>query len=306
MRATFFWTVMAVAAAGFQQPAHGGDDPFADEVISFDVGTGGAPGYDDPFTALGSPERFTGEGIFPTVVSAFSGPFGLDEIVSIGGGGHLTVKFNTPVLDDPNNLYGIDLLVFGNTSFIDARYPNGVVGGVFGNDGGTIEVSADGVTWFAIAGVPADSLMPTIGYADSGPFDTEPGAVLTDFTRPVDPALQLEAFMGLSNPQVVEKYRGSGGGTGIDIGAVGLSSISYVRISNSQGATDNVEIDAFSDVAPRLPGDVDLNGSINVDDLLLVIGAWGAPVPGGPPADFNNDDVVNVDDLLNVISHWSP
>ena len=34
------------------------------------------------------------------------------------------------------------------TGFIDAAYPDGIfAGGVFGDDGGTIEVSADGQSW---------------------------------------------------------------------------------------------------------------------------------------------------------------
>src|SRR5438552_14156984 len=88
-----------------------GDDPFADSVVEYNPGTGASPAYMNPLTALGSPERFTGEGIFPSVVSAFSPPFGTDEIVSIGAGGHLTVHFNSPITNDPNNLYGIDLLI---------------------------------------------------------------------------------------------------------------------------------------------------------------------------------------------------
>jgi hypothetical protein len=286
--------------------AAGSDDPFADVMIAFEPGSNPAPGYTDPFTTLGSPERFTGEDFFPSVVSPFSGPYGIDEIVSIGAGGHLIVKFNTPVTNDPNNLYGIDLLVFCNTSFIDDDYPNGLVGGLFSNDGGTIEISDDGDHWELIKDVAADGPMPTMGYLDSGPFDSVPGSMLTDFTRPVDPALTLQRFLGLTHPQVVERYRGSGGGVGIDIGAVGLQQISYVRIKNLADAIDNIEIDAFSDVSPRLPGDVNLDGSVNVIDLLAVISSWGVPVPGGPPADFNNDGVVNVIDLLAVINNWAP
>ena len=92
-----------------------------------------------------SPERFTGEGVFPQVVSVFNGPWGTDEIVSIGAGGQLVLKFNTPVTDDPNNSYGIDLLVFGNAIFIDENWPNGECGSppsLLG-EGGLIEVSAD-------------------------------------------------------------------------------------------------------------------------------------------------------------------
>lgn len=55
--------------------------------------------------------------------------------------------------------------------------------------------------------------------------------------------------------------------------------------------------------APACPADVTGDGSVNVTDLLAVIGAWGAcPVPCA--ADTNNDGQVNVTDLLAVIGAW--
>lgn len=293
-----------VACACFSLAAFAGDDPFADAVISYEQGENASPAYTNPATVLGSPERFTGEGIFPGVVSAFNPAFGIDEIVSIGAGGELIVRFNSPITNDPNNLYGIDLIIFGNAGFIDGDYPNGVVIGLFGDDGGTVEVSSDGSQWSPVVG-SADSMFPTIGYRDSGPFDLIPGSVLTDFTRPVDPSLTLAHFIGLNNAQVVQKYRGSGGGTGIDIALTGLTSIQFVRIRNPLNAKDAIEIDAISDVMPRLPGDVTLDGLVNIDDLVSVIMAWGASTPGGPPADFDLNGVVDIDDLVMVITHWS-
>ena len=139
--------IAAIAALFMSTSLTAGDDPFADEWVSYDQGANASAGYTDPATTLGSPERFTGEGVFPSVVSAFNPPFGTDELVSIGAGGHLVVRFDTPVTDDPANPFGIDLLIFGNAGFLDA---GGVAGpGLFGADGGLIEVSADGVVWFA-------------------------------------------------------------------------------------------------------------------------------------------------------------
>lgn len=58
--------------------------------------------------------------------------------------------------------------------------------------------------------------------------------------------------------------------------------------------------------ANAIPGDVDLNGFVNVDDLLAVISAWGecSSPPQTCPADLNGDLVVNIVDLLMVISNW--
>jgi hypothetical protein len=44
-----------------------------------------------------------------------------------------------------------------------------------------------------------------------------------------------------------------------------------------------------------------------VDDLLVVINAWGACTDcKSCPADINNDCAVNVDDLLVIINGWGP
>lgn len=55
-----------------------------------------------------------------------------------------------------------------------------------------------------------------------------------------------------------------------------------------------------------VPGDVTGDGTVNVDDLLAVINAWG-PCPGPPtcPADLNDDGSVDVSDLLLVINNWT-
>ena len=53
-------------------------------------------------------------------------------------------------------------------------------------------------------------------------------------------------------------------------------------------------------------GDLTGDLSVNVEDLLAVIAAWG-PCPAEPtpcPADIVDDQTVNVADLLAVISHW--
>ncbi len=299
--------VGAITALFIARPLTAGDDPFADESISYDQGANPAGGYTDPTTSLGSPERFTGEGIFPGVVSVFSPAWGLDELVSIGAGGHLEVRFDTPVTDDPANPFGIDLLIFGNAGFIDA---GGVAGaGLFGADGGLIEVSADGAQWFAIAGVQADGLFPTVGYLDAGQYDTEPGTVPSDFTLPVDPTLTTADFAGLDNAAILNLYAGSGGGAGVDIGSVGLSAVSYVRITNpgNPAETPGCEIDAFVDVAPVFAAaDLDMDGMVGITDFLMLLAAWG-PGPDRPlecPADLDGSGDVGIDDFLELLAAW--
>jgi hypothetical protein len=242
-------------------------------------------------------------------VSVFNPPFGIDEIVSVGAGGHLEVRFDTPVTDDPANPFGIDLLIFGNTGFIDVAFPAGVAGGLFGDDGGTVEVSADGVTWFEIAGAHVDGLYPTVGYLDAGPYDGVPGAVPSDFARPVDPTLTTADFTGLDLAGILAVYAGSGGGAGIDLASAGLAEACCVRITNpgAPARTPNLEIDAFADVAAIFAAaDLDMDGVVGITDLLTLLAAWG-PCPDPPlecPADLDDSGDVGIDDFLDLLAAW--
>ncbi len=238
-------SVAAAAATGTIATAALAADPWADRVVEYVPGAGVPAGYDNPLTALGSPERFTGEGVFPSVVSPFSSPFGVDEIVTVGEGGRLVVAFDEPVRNDPLNPFGVDLLIFGNAFY---TLESGGVAGDPLTEGGVIEVSPDGVAWTLIDGVEADGVFPTLGYLDiTDPFQSDPGMVESDFTRPVDPSFD---GVGLSLSEIIAGYGGSGGGAGVDLGAFGLDAISFVRISSPMGSGLTPEIDGFSDVTP--------------------------------------------------------
>ncbi len=281
-----------------------GDNPFADVVIGYDQGIGPVIGYTDPATALGAPERFTGERFFPGAVTPFFPAFMPNEVVSIGAGGQLTLKFNTPVTDDQNNLYGIDLLVFGNSGFVDSQSGEGMVTGMIGPEGGVIEISADGINWHTVDDIEADGLFPTMGYSDVPAYGDQPGRSPTVLTRPVDPGLTVTDFLGLNADEVRDLYRGSGGGAGIDLAKVGLSAISYVRISVADDALMVPEIDAVADVHPRQPGDVNDDGHVDVLDFSQLLVAWGPTQTGGIPADFNLDGMIDVSDFTIMLIHW--
>ncbi len=227
--------------------------PWAASVTSYNSGV--LPSthatYNNPATALGEPTRFTGVGSFPGAVTPFNPAFLDSEIVSIGVGGSLTLQFDHPVQNDPTNPFGIDLLVFGNAGYISDEGYGVTSGDMFGGSGqGRIEVSSNGVNWTTIPGLQPDGPFPTLGYQDvSDPFSSPAGSVLTDFTKPVNPAFN-PAHASLAD--MVAAYNGSGGGVGVDLSTVGLSSISYVRIS-FLGTTGDLQVDAISDVAP-VPG----------------------------------------------------
>lgn len=221
--------------------------PYGLSVVAYTPGAGATPGYTNPASALGEPSRFSADPKYPGAVTPFNSPFLPEQVVSIGAGGSLTLAFEEPVLDDPMNPFGIDLLVFGNSFFFDPITFEPIARAISA-DGGTVEVSADGQAWFLVPGAQADGLFPTLGYVDvTDPYSSPAGAVPTDFTRPVDPGF---AWLGADLATLVAGYDGSGGGAGIDLASVGLASASFVRLGLPAGATGNIEIDAVSDVSP--------------------------------------------------------
>ena len=220
---------------------------FATEVVSYTAGTNATAGYTDPNVALGSPGRSTGSGPFDGDITPFNAAYAASDVVSIGAGGSLVVRFDHPILDDAANPYGVDLLVFGN-AFLGIDFDTGLGdGNVFGEPG-HIAVSQDGVTWLDVSGVYADALFPTLAYQDpTGPFSSG-GTIPTSYTQAVNPALTGADFAGKTTAEIAALYGGSGGGAGIDLGVLGLPWIEYVRVFQPAGDTFSTDVDAFAAV----------------------------------------------------------
>jgi hypothetical protein len=249
-------------------------NPFASSVISYDEGSNAAAGYTDALTALGSAERFTGEGIFPGGVTPFNPAWGTDELVSVGSGGQLTLGFDSAFTNGASHAFGIDLIVFSNSGFVDSSWsdadPNndgtGVIGSnpfIFGAGGAaTIQISQDGSNWITATTTVLD-LFPTLGFSDfTEPSPGSIGSIESDFSQAMDPSLALADLADLSFAQIVDLYDGSGGGIGIDIASTGLESASFVRFLNESG--EAFEIDAV--VAVPAPGSL----------LLITLGSLAA------------------------------
>ncbi len=221
--------------------------PFASSVVSYTAGIG-ATGNDHAAAAVGAPTRFTGlQYGYPGNVHPFNPAFDPDETVTVGRGGSLVLAFDHRVENDAANPFGIDLLIFGNSFFWDPINFS-LHADELSSEGGTVEVSQDGTHWVLANGVEADGLFPTLGYSDlTDPWSTTHGSVETDFTKPVDPNFD---WVGKDFSQIITGYKGSGGGAGVDIGALGLQWIQFVRISNASGSHTTPEVDAISDVSP--------------------------------------------------------
>src|SRR2546421_6409837 len=101
--------LLALALASFVISSHA--SPFAEAVVSYNPGIGYVPHFTDASAALGEPSRINPYGE-PT--DPFDPPYGTNQIVSIGAGGHLVVQFQRPIVNHPHNLYGLDFIIFGN------------------------------------------------------------------------------------------------------------------------------------------------------------------------------------------------
>lgn len=277
---------LVAATAGHAQ---GLLNPWAAEVVEYTPGADVPAGFDDPTGALGEPTRYTGVGSFPGAVTPFNPPFLAEEVVTIGAGGSLTLRLGTPAFDAAFNPYGIDLILFHNGGYIDAAFPAGVVGGTF-FDGGSIEVSQDGVEFFAVDAA-AESDYPTLGYLDlPSPFSEERGDEPSDFRLPVNPAFVPD---GAGWDELVAAYNGSGGGVGIDIGSAGLSEVGFVRITAADGQSP--DIDALAVVRSLCVADVDGNGEVDVFDFLAFQSLFAT---GDGRADFDENGLLDIFDYL--------
>jgi len=232
--------------------------PFADEVVGYNPGVGAALNYTNFTTVLGEPSRVNP---FGDAVEPFNPPYGRNQILSIGTGGSVTVRFHTPVLNHPKNQFGLDFIIFGNSGFIitnDFDFATFDWIGIPATDGSLfaqsfgetrVSVSRDGVNFYQLN--PA--LAPTVD--KFFPTDGE-----GDFQLPLDPSLAQSDFAGLTADHIAELYNGSGGGSGYDISwaqnangqSVFLPKIRFIRVDV---LSDKAEIDGFAAVVgPRQNG----------------------------------------------------
>ena len=138
-------------------------DPWADAVITWEPGIGVLLRVRDTGEGSGTARSNVRHGNRPWSRIPFQPAWTPVELVSIGLGGELVIAFDEWVMDDPRNIHGIDLIVFGNAGFIDGN-ALGTNTGLFGADGGMISLSEDGEDWVTVPGCLADDAWPTRGW----------------------------------------------------------------------------------------------------------------------------------------------
>jgi hypothetical protein len=295
-----------------------GPSPFATEVVSSNGPFGPYP-YDDPNALLGKPTTRFKDPMNPPderakLVEAVYN-VGLDDeplITTLNEGAEIVVKFDHQVLDDPDSPYGIDLLVFGNSFFVGDGYVNDdtnmneymLTGGGF-FESIKVSVSQDGIDWYRYDSGPyGDNMFPTHAYLwdreNAQWTDTE-----MDWTKPVNPALTINDFNGISAADAIDLYNGSAGGAGFDLAESGYAWIQYIKVEGLSGFAGG-EIDAFADVANPYPDwDVNMDNDIDTQDVALVGLHWGETgEPGWIREDVNNDGVVETQDVAIIGLHW--
>jgi hypothetical protein len=242
-----------LASAGFVFTVQASD--FAIRVVNYQPGANPAPGYTNAAAVLGEP---TIVNPFEDDVTPFTPPYSPEDVLSLGDGGSLTVEFNTPVLNHPNNDFGIDFIIFGNSGFIvtnDFDWNTfewigipATDGSLFGaNYGETrVSVSRDGMNFHTLDPALAptvDRTLPTDSYGD--------------FHTPALPGLTEADFAGLTEEEMAEIYQGSAGGAGYDLDwardeygiPVSLPQVRFIRIDVLSGHS---EVDAVGKVfVPR-------------------------------------------------------
>ena len=282
MRVLAFAAIVVVCAVVTQAA-----DWWASEVIS--SGRLGNSPYNDPEAVLGKPTVWMNNSGAPSdpdpcavsmVIPAWNVGWPAEEklITTIKAksptepAGHITVKFDTRIYDDPNNWYGKDFIVFGNSFFAaggsyvysDSNMADVVMAAYEGSgwwEPSPVSVSQDGVTWYSFSNGPyADDYAPTQALAwdwveQCWLKNSSDAEVELDFTRPTPPVYDKADFNGKSAAEGIDLYRGSGGGTAFDLAELPLPAdpitgrkwIQYIKVDGVNG-----EVDAFARVSRQI------------------------------------------------------
>ena len=286
-----------ILAAAFGAAA---ESPFGAQVVDYSTACRDLR-FNNPNNVLGAPARFvkvySGNmggvssdaygGVVHPVVPGYTGGLHL-SLVSPDDEepGYVVIAFDHDVLDDPDNPFGVDFIVFGNSGCTKST----TTGMTALDDPTTCRLTASGFPEESVVEVAqnsngpwygsdrwrtSDGFAPTLGHVyDPANADTNLYSgnlwwgVPTDPTYPVDPRVSFSDCVGLTLAQLCQRYNGSAGGAGYDLADTNIPSdvahggrkwFRYVRISCAYSEEPNEEgdygftepeVDAVADVAP--------------------------------------------------------
>jgi hypothetical protein len=170
------------------------------------------------------------------------------------------------IYDDPNNPYGIDLIIYGNSFYSAFGYGGSEVNdfsdlgvatlstGFYGHST-IVSVSQDGINWYTypyVAGLSPDN---AYRWDDANHSWTDEQM---NQTKPLNPSLSFAG--GGTVADALDQYNEACGGTGYDLKASGFPWIQYVRVTAGTNladtnAADYTVIDAIAAVNPIVVGD---------------------------------------------------
>ena len=284
------------------------ESPYGVEVVDY-VTACDKKMFNNPTNVLGAPKQFVNiysgswsgvgysdvyGGVVHPAVPAYGGGMHLSLVAPDDEHedrpGYVTIAFDHDVIDDPDNPFGVDFIVFGNSGCTKST----TTGMTALDDPATCRLTAYGFPEDSVVEVAqdpngpwygsdkwrtSDGFAPTLGHVyDPANADTNLysgnlwwGAP-TDPTYPVNPRIDFSDCAGLTLAELCQRYNGSAGGAGYDladvsglpVNAQGRKWFRYVRISCSWGdkldpetgeyegdsGFSEPEVDAVADVAP--------------------------------------------------------
>ncbi len=123
-----------------------------------------------------------------------------------------------------------------------------------------------------------------------------------------NPAINLNGDSGAGSAMFLlsyEDYLAGPGGGSLDAGDLSAFGIDLTN-NHAWAILDHNGIFGLGILTPAIPGDLDGDGFVGINDLNLVLGNWNLNVPPADPlADTNNDNFVGLVDLNTVLGNWN-
>ena len=138
-------------------------------------------------------------------------------------------------------------------------------------------------------------------------YNGHAGALAQYGVGAMDKLFTLYDTAGAAGPAMVSTAGGNlawqyvAGGLTAGAGAVGQlgSGVYYVQLDNNGGGT------AGGGVETVIPGDANLDGQVDINDLTIVLSRYNATGMTWTQGDFNSDGKVDINDLTIVLSNYN-